>query len=115
MVLITLFSLFSFPGNGIAGFITIPHSDKIVHFGFHFIIVILGTLFVKERSVLSFTVNRVIFNLFLFSFIYGVVIELLQYIMPYGRAAEIWDVLANLSGAVFGGLLIKKYLSRIRE
>lgn len=111
MVLITLFSLFSLPDTG-EETLDFPHRDKVAHFGFHFVIVFLGTLFVRERRMSKFKINRGIVQIFLFSAGYGVAIEVLQYVMPFDRTAELWDILANLSGAVFGVLLIKKYLTR---
>ncbi len=114
MVIITLFSLFSFPGEDM-GFINIPYLDKIAHFTFHCIILVLGTLFRRERRPNHFVKNKAILGMFLFSVAYGIVIETLQFTMPFGRAAEIWDILANLSGALFGVLLIKKYLSLIEK
>ncbi len=110
MVLITLLSLFSFPQIGQEK-ILIPNFDKIVHFSFHCGILILGTLFLTERTKLKNDLNPLIFKIFLFSVGYGLVIEFLQYIMPFNRAAEIWDVLANTLGALMGALLIKKYFS----
>ena len=114
MVLITSFSLFSLPSEGETTFV-FPHRDKVAHFGFHGIIVFLGTLFVRERRAMNFDINRGIIQMFLFSVIYGIIIEVLQWVMPYDRTAELWDILANLSGAVFGVLLIKRYLTRIAK
>ena len=114
MMLITSFSLFSLPDTT-TGFFDFPHRDKVAHFGFHCVIVILGALFIKERQKAHFKINQGIVQIFLFSIVYGIGIEFLQYIMPYDRAAELWDLLANLSGAVFGVLLIKKYLTRIAK
>ncbi len=109
MVLITLLSLFSFPGDGEQK-IWFPHLDKLVHAGFHCGIVILGSLSFKKSGA---SLNTIFLGIFIFSALYGILIEFLQYVMPYGRAAEIWDVLANLTGASLGVLLIKKYFSRI--
>ncbi len=114
MVIITLFSLFSFPDEGI-GFVRIPYLDKIAHFTFHCFIIVLGTLAIQERPSNHSGKKKPMLGLFLFSVAYGIVIETLQFVMPYGRAAEIWDILANLSGALFGVLLIKKYLSLIEK
>ncbi len=114
MVLITSFSLFSLPIEGEETFV-FPHRDKIAHFCFHGVIVFLGTLFVREQRAANFNVNSGIMQMLLFSAVYGVIIEVLQWAMPYDRAAELWDILANLSGAVFGVLLIKRYLTRIAK
>jgi len=112
MVFVTLLSLFSFPDIGIEeDEIWIPHMDKIVHFTFYSVMVILGTLFLKERIKSGFQAKHSINRMFVFALCYGVLIEVLQHLMPFGRAAEIWDVLANMLGALFGVLLIKKYLS----
>ena len=111
MVLITLFSLFSLPSYG-EGLIDFPHKDKLAHFVFHVAIVCLGTLFLQERKASEFKIDVAIVQMFFFALVYGLLIEVLQYVMPFARSAELLDVLANLSGAVFGSLLIKKYLSR---
>lgn len=112
MVLITSLSLFSF-SNDTEERIWFPHLDKIVHFSFHFGILILGYLFLTERTKNSWGLRKRIGLLILFSFGYGLLIEGLQWLMPFGRSAEYCDVLANLSGAVMGGLLIQTNRSRI--
>ena len=110
MVIITLSSLFSFPDDATGG-IDIPHMDKMVHFTFHCLLVVFGVLAFKERRGQAFKIGRAIAQFFVFSLVYGIIIEVLQYYMPFDRSAEFWDVLANLSGALVGILLIKKYLS----
>ncbi len=110
MVIITLFSLFSFPDD-VTGGIDIAHMDKMVHFTFHCVLVVLGILAYKERKGQTFKIGWAITQFFVFSLVYGIIIEVLQYYMPFDRSAEFWDVLANLSGALVGILLIKKYLS----
>ncbi|MDT0605666.1 VanZ family protein [Croceitalea rosinachiae] len=110
MVFVTLLSLFSFSDIDESK-IWIPHMDKMVHFTFYGVMVILGTLFLKEKTKKSFQAKRDVKRMFLFALCYGIFIEVLQYLMPFDRAAEIWDVLANTLGAFFGVLLIKKYLS----
>lgn len=110
MVFVTLLSLFSLSDVGESKN-WIPHMDKIVHFTFYSVMVFLGTLFLKEKTKGNFQAIPAIKRMFVFALCYGVFIELLQYIMPFDRAAEIWDVLANTIGGLFGVLLIKKYLS----
>jgi len=89
--------------------------DKMVHFIFHLIFVVLGSLFLKEKTREAFQPNKGILRILIVAILYGIVIEILQNVMPFGRAAEIWDVLANTMGALFGGLLIKKYFSLTRK
>jgi VanZ family protein len=115
VVLITLLSLFSFPDIDDGTGIVIPHIDKITHFTFHLIFVVLGCLFLKEKIGEAFKPNKGILIILIAAILYGILIEVLQYVMPFGRAAEIWDILANTMGALFGGLLIKKYFSLTRK
>ena len=113
VVFVTLLSLFSSPDIGEGG-IRIPNADKIVHFIFYCGMVALGTLFLREKTN-AFDVGKHTIWALVFAISYGVLMEILQHIMPFERAAEIWDVLANTLGAIFGVLLIKKYLSLIAK
>jgi len=112
MLVITISSLFSFSVEGEQR-IWFPNMDKVVHFTFHFFIVLLGALASKEHLVNDWPWRKKIRSLLLLSIVYGLLIEFLQWAMPYGRAAEVWDVLANFSGALVGGLLIQKSQSLI--
>lgn len=111
-MLITSFSLFSFSSEGEER-IWFPHLDKIVHVAFHFFLVILGVLFLKENFHKHLSMGKRVGFPIAFSISYGLLIELLQSLMSFGRTAEIWDVLANLTGALMGGLLIQRYRSLI--
>ena len=115
VVLITLLSLFSFSGLDNDTGIQIPYADKITHFIFHSVFVILGFFFFQENTQDSFSPIKAILKIVVVAFLYGILIEGLQYIMPYDRAAEFFDVVANTTGAIFGGLLIKKYLSLTKK
>lgn len=114
MVFITSLSLFSFSIGG-EDKIWFPHLDKIVHFTFHFGIIVFGVLVLREHAPQQWSWKKRISLLLLFSLVYGVLIEVLQWAMTFDRSAEIWDVLANSAGAVSGGLLIQKNRSRIRR
>lgn len=48
-----------------------------------------------------------------FAWLYGALIELLQMLMPYGRAAELTDLVANLAGVLAACLLLA--LIRFRD
>lgn len=112
MVLITSLSLFSFSQDD-EDTVWFPHLDKVVHFTFHFVIVFLGAFFLNEIFPNKFSKQKGILGLLVFSFVYGCTIEGLQYILPYNRSAEFWDVLANSVGGLVGGLLIYKCSSLI--
>lgn len=111
MVLITSLSLFSFKGVSTSG-INIPHLDKLVHFTFYFFATILGGLsykeiYKKEQSLLS--AGKI---MLLFSIVYGMVIEIIQYSFTENREGDFLDFLANSLGAFLGFLVIKHLLSK---
>ncbi|WP_343487507.1 VanZ family protein [Allomuricauda sp. d1] len=108
---ITTLSLFSFSSIETGG-VDIPHIDKITHFFFYFFFVILAYLSLGEKYKNRSSSTGIIVRIVLFAIFYGLLIEGLQWLMPYGRAAEIWDASANALGAILGGLLTKTYISR---
>ena len=69
--------------------------DKVVHFTFHFVFVMLWFLYLKEKNI-----RNVFFKIFLASFSLGVIIEILQSIFTVTRQADIKDVLANTTGTI---------------
>jgi VanZ family protein len=71
-------------------------SDKIEHAGAYFVLAILGGLGLRERRGLLF--------LFIFLCAMGGVIELLQAFSP-GRSPDVFDALANATGAAAGILV----------
>jgi VanZ family protein len=71
-------------------------SDKIEHAGAYFVLAILGGLGLRERRGLLF--------LFILLCAMGGVIELLQAFSP-GRSPDVFDALANATGAAAGILV----------
>ena len=90
------------PANGLQG---IPHMDKVVHF------LIYGLLcFLAVKAQLS---KRYLWP-FLGVISFGLLIEVLQGAMGWGRTASFWDMLANtLGAAVMLGLL--KLFDKVRS
>ena len=111
MVFVTFSSLYSFSGVGTSTF-SIPHLDKIVHFVFYFTAVLLGVLAFWESLKESVALLRAIFIMICAAIIFGMVIEVIQYVYTSDRQGDVFDVLANSLGAFFGGLAIKTYFSR---
>ena len=94
-VLIAVLCLVKFtdlPSFGVSG------ADKYVHFTFHFVFTLLWGFYfwlkLKERTILK--IVRVV----ILSLCYGILIEILQETCTTTRHADIFDVLANLSGAI---------------
>lgn len=66
-------------------------SDKFIHFIIYYISTFLCFLIPKERSL-----NKLL-KISIYIFIYGITIELLQYLIP-GRSFSIEDIFANTTG-----------------
>ena len=69
--------------------------DKVVHFTFHFVFVMLWFLYLKEKNI-----RNVFFKIFLASFSLGVIFVFLQSIFTVTSQADIKDVLANTTGTI---------------
>lgn len=78
--------------------ISVLYLDKAVHVFFHFVFTILWFLFFKKKLDTS-NIFRPLVIAFLFSFFFGIAIELMQHFFTVTRSADLMDELANLSGA----------------
>ncbi len=110
-MLITFLSLFSFSSLD-TGSLNIPYADKITHFGFYSVFVILGCFAINERRKGKISLKNTVITFALLAIIYGIFIEVLQYTLTEDRMAEYGDALANAAGAIFGGILIWWYFSK---
>lgn len=90
----------------------IPYFDKIIHFCFYYVfsIVLLRSYFKARKFIRRYYVFSI-----LIAFLYGVLIELIQYFfIPY-RSGEIADALVNLAGAFCGIFFVSaKKMMKIR-
>ena len=93
--------------------LNIPHLDKVVHFGMFFIMSIFLCSGLRYQTKLS---PRACYLIAIgFSFVYGGLIEILQY-SCFHRGAEWWDLIADVLGGVAGCLLYptaKKYKDKL--
>ncbi len=96
---ITWASLFSFSGSPSTAF-NFPHADKVVHFGFYFVTTILAYLVFSKEWLLATKKRKKIFFVFLFTVLYGIIIEILQIKLTHDRAGEFFDVVANTFGSI---------------
>ena len=94
-VLIAVLCLVRFndlPSFGVSG------ADKYVHFTLHFVFTILWGLYsFKKQNEIALNKIGIIFFL---SFCYGILIEILQETLTATRHADIFDVMANSTGAL---------------
>jgi VanZ family protein len=105
-ILIAVLCLVKFndlPSFGVSG------ADKFVHFTFHFVFTILWGFYswAKLNDITISKIGRVV----ILSFCYGILIEIFQEIYTKTRHADIFDVLANGTGALvalFFFVLIKR-------
>lgn len=85
--------------------------DKIVHAFFHFVFTSLWFLFLKEQ-LNSHTVFKPLTMSLMFSIFFGIGIEILQEVCTTTRSGDLFDVFANISGAILAVcmiLMLRKY------
>lgn len=105
-VLIAVLCLVKFndlPSIGVSG------ADKYVHFTLHFVFTMLWGLYSWKKQN-EMKLNKIAF-IIVISICYGILIEILQETSTATRHADLFDVLANGSGATIAFLvfvLIKK-------
>lgn len=80
-----------------------PYADKIVHGTFYFGFVLVWFRVGVDKMPLRIPFLR---YLFLVAVVFGVLIELAQKYLTTTRHADIWDVVANSTGAVLGIALL---------
>ncbi|SFT11582.1 VanZ like family protein [Zhouia amylolytica] len=105
-VLITVSSLLSFkelPSTGI------EVSDKVIHGGIYFVFTVLWYL-----VLVSYIKRNLLLKIGVVSALYGIIIEVFQYLMPYGRSFEPLDIVANCCGILLGILAVKLFFSAER-
>lgn len=88
-VLITVLSLISFERTP-SFMLQLPFKDKIVHFIFYFVFVVLWCFGLHKTDKIK---------ILLIAIVYGIIIEILQYVLTENRTADFYDVLANSLGA----------------
>ena len=84
--------------------VSVQHFDKIVHAAFHFGITALWFLYwnSKEKGQL----RKSLLKAFLFSLVYGSLIEIMQRVFTATRSGDVLDLLGNITGALIAVLLI---------
>lgn len=111
MAFVTWASLSTFPEDDTPD-ITIPHFDKVVHFGFYFGAAVLGTFFIREMNHGKSSLMSTLIVVVLGAIIFGIVIEVLQYTFTLDRQGDPFDVLANSCGAIIGAMAMNWLFSR---
>lgn len=84
--------------------IEINNVDKLVHFTFHFVFVILWYLYLYTNAKIANYKATVI--LFFVSLIFGIGIEFSQQAFTSSRKGDLLDVISNISGALTALILL---------
>ncbi|MFV5698299.1 VanZ family protein [Flavobacterium sp. ZT3R17] len=85
--------------------IQITNLDKVVHSFFHLVFTSLWFFFFKKQ-IKSLDVFKPLGLSFIFSILFGIAIEIAQALFTTTRKGDLFDVLANLSGATLAVCII---------
>lgn len=104
-----ILALCGMPGKDIPhiSFLEILSFDKWVHAGIFFVLVLL-MIRGFSRQFPAWPQKAIIFFTLLFAIGYGGALELMQAAVFVERSADLYDFIANASGAVLGVLLYRK-------
>ena len=105
-LLITFLSLASLGSIGQS--IKVPYKDKIVHFTFYFVFVVLWNLYRHVKEVHNIKARMVLF----IAIAYGILMEIFQAKFTNYRSADVFDALINSFGAISGLLFFKLFLQK---
>ena len=89
--------------------------DKVAHFSFYLLAVILGLQSWREYTGLNRFSRKALILAFVWASLYGTVIEALQYSLTSDRSAEWGDFWANVLGALSGTILSMRLKDKIWE
>ncbi len=107
---VTFSSLYSFSGVDTSG-IKIPYLDKMVHFVFYFGATIFGVLAIQEKIKIV-SKEKKLFIAVVFSILFGIIIEAIQYKFTATRHGDIYDIVANSLGALLAAWVFKRFFSK---
>lgn len=82
--------------------IGVSNEDKIFHAVAYFLFALLMYNYLKTISV-----KRAILMAFITVVIYGIIIEVLQYVLTTHRTFDLYDAFANFIGALIASILLK--------
>ncbi|NRT11716.1 VanZ family protein [Flavobacterium sp. 14A] len=85
--------------------IDIPNLDKAVHAFFHFVFTSLWVLFFRTQ-VRNKNIYKPLFFSFVLSVFFGVFIEIAQQMFTTTRSPDMFDILANITGAALASFSI---------
>lgn len=108
-IVITVFSLITL--GKVVDEVEVPYKDKIVHFSFYFVFVILWYSYLKFKNIFKYNGLFVL----VVAIAFGILIEICQSKITVSRTGDPVDVLANSVGAILGLIFIinwNKYVTK---
>jgi VanZ family protein len=85
--------------------VAIPNLDKVIHAFLHFVFTSLWFFFLKKQ-LKSLSMTSLLAFSFIASVFFGIAIEFMQQYFTTTRSADVFDVLANMTGALTAAVLI---------
>jgi VanZ family protein len=100
-IAVTVLSLITI-NSKIGSSISLEYKDKYVHFIFYFVFVILWISYSRSKKLSPKTNFMILF----LAIGYGILMEIFQGTLTKDRHADIIDIIANSTGALFGSLFM---------
>jgi VanZ family protein len=83
----------------------IPNLDKCVHTFFHLVFTLVWFMFFNKQIQINTIFKPLLYSV-VFSFVFGITIEILQSLITTTRSADVFDVIANTIGSLAAILVI---------
>jgi len=85
--------------------INIQNLDKCIHTFFHLVFTFVWFLFFSKQLKLDIIFKPLMFSV-VFSFVFGITIEVLQNLITTTRNAEAFDIVANMVGSILAVFIV---------
>ena len=92
--------------------VEISFLDKMLHAGAYAVLMMTGGIYYLSGKDPQ-TLNRHLRILGVLLIGFGILIEVLQKVLPVNRWFEIWDVAANIAGVFLGAVFLKAFAGRV--
>ena len=80
--------------------------DKLIHLTMYFILILLWGI-----NLISFKFSLI--KILFLTIFFGLLIETLQYLLPFGRYFDLGDIVANSVGAIIGIIILLFYKKKL--
>jgi VanZ family protein len=102
------------PGDNLpsSSFLSFKGADKLIHTTLYLVLIILVGKGLLKYFNSSYSRNRIIVIAFLYCLFLGIGIEFIQSVFVAARSGDIFDVLANVTGAFIGALMLMSQIKR---